>query len=418
MTAREFYDILSELRTDRDQELVTVTGGEKTGWKLLLTDGKPAAVFTAGISGAANGAAATAAVGSGSANGAAASAAAGSGAASEAAEYTAGGSGAAGEAAASNVTDLHGDGMAAEQEDRNADPEMPANAVDILALPTQMLFREKLGHPKHLVVCGAGYVGQGVIRLGRFLGWRVTAIDDRIDFCRLAEKAGADETIADDFTAALRSEAISYDLDTYFVVVTRGHRFDRECLLEIMRHETGYVGMMGSRARSARMKQTLLEEGLPEEMQQRLHAPIGLKIGAQTPEEIAISIVSEILAVRPDTARNQIPEDVLEGIASGGEGRQVLATIVSRRGSTPRQAGTRMLIRRDRTTAGTIGGGCMEAEVIREALQLMAESRLERSTADTCPYKAEIFQVDLTGRTGAQADMLCGGAMDVLLEVL
>lgn len=390
MTAREFYDILSELRTDRDQELVTVTGGEKTGWKLLLTDGKPAAVFTAGISGAA----------------------------SEAAEYTAGGSGAAGEAAASNVTDLHGDGMAAEQEDRHADPEAPTNAADILALPTQMLFREKLGHSKHLVVCGAGYVGQGVIRLGRFLGWKVTAIDDRIDFCRLAEKAGADETIADDFTAALRSEAISYDLDTYFVVVTRGHRFDRECLLEIMRHETGYVGMMGSRARSARMKQTLLEEGIPEEMQQRLHAPIGLKIGAQTPEEIAISIVSEILAVRPDTARNQIPEDVLEGIASGDEGRQVLATIVSRRGSTPRQAGTRMLIRRDRTTAGTIGGGCMEAEVIREALQLMAESRLERSTADTCPYKAEIFQVDLTGRTGAQADMLCGGAMDVLLEVL
>ena len=377
MTAREFYDILSELRTDRDQELVTVTGGEKTGWKLLLTDGKPAAVFAADGSGAANG------------------------------------------AAASDRADHPGDGMAdAEQADRHADSEVSVSAADILALPPQMLFWEKLGHPKHLVVCGAGYVGQGVIRLGRFLGWRVTAIDDRIDFCRLAEKAGADETIADDFTAALRSEAISYDLDTYFVVVTRGHRFDRECLLEIMRHETGYVGMMGSRARSARMKQTLLEEGIPEEMQQRLHAPIGLKIGAQTPEEIAISIVSEILAVRPDTARNQIPEDVLEGIASGGEGRQVLATIVSRRGSTPRQAGTRMLIRRDRTTAGTIGGGCMEAEVIREALQLMAESRLERSTADRCPYKAEIFQVDLTGRTGAQADMLCGGAMDVLLEVL
>lgn len=404
MTAREFYDILSELRTDRDQELVTVIGGEKTGWKLLLTDGKPAAVFTAGGS---------------AADKTAASAAVGSGAADEAAEYAAGGSDAAGEATASNDTDLHRDGMAAaEQADRYADPEVPANAADILALPPQMLFCEKLGHPKHLVVCGAGYVGQGVIRLGRFLGWRVTAIDDRIDFCRLAEKAGADETIADDFTAALQSEAISYDLDTYFVVVTRGHRFDRECLLEIMKHETGYVGMMGSRARSARMKQTLLEEGIPEEMQQRLHAPIGLKIGAQTPEEIAISIVSEILAVRPDTARNQIPEDVLEGIASGGEGRQVLATIVSRRGSTPRQAGTRMLIRRDRTTAGTIGGGCMEAEVIREALQLMAESRLECSTSDTCPYKAEIFQVDLTGRTGAQADMLCGGAMDVLLEVL
>ena len=403
MTAREFYDILSELRTDRDQELVTVTGGEKTGWKLLLTDGKPAAVFAADGRGAANGAVEHAAD---------------RGAADVTAEHAAD-SGAANGAAASDRADHPGDGMAdAEQADRHADSEVSESAADILAMPPQMLFWEKLGHPKHLVVCGAGYVGQGVIRLGRFLGWKVTAIDDRIDFCRLAEKAGADETIADDFTAALRTEAISYDLDTYFVVVTRGHRFDRECLLEIMRHETGYVGMMGSRARSARMKQTLLEEGIPEEMQQRLHAPIGLRIGAQTPEEIAISIVSEILAVRPDTARNQIPEDVLEGISSGGEGRQVLATIVSRRGSTPRQAGTRMLIRRDRTTAGTIGGGCMEAEVIREALQLMAESRLEHSTADGCPYKAEIFQVDLTGRTGAQADMLCGGAMDVLLEVL
>lgn len=284
-----------------------------------------------------------------------------------------------------------------------------ADAGKILDMPGECLLRERLGHRKTLVVCGAGYVGQGVIRLGKFLGFRVLALDDRIDFAAAAKKAGAEQVFADDFAVSLRSGKIPFDEDTYFAVMTRGHRFDRECLLEIMKHPFAYAGMMGSRARSARMRQTLAEEGIPKEKAELLHAPIGVKIGAQTPEEIAVSVLGEIIqekAAHP--GKDVFPEEILSGIEEAGEGQCVLATITERRGSAPRRPGTRMLVRRDHTTAGTIGGGCMEAEVIREAAMLLADGESSQ----------EVFSVDLTGRTGEEADMLCGGAMDLLLEVL
>lgn len=283
------------------------------------------------------------------------------------------------------------------------------SADEIRMVPDEKLFRERLGHKKTLVVCGAGYVGQDVIRLGKFLGFRVLSLDDRIDFGKTAIHAGADEFYPDDFAISLTSDKIPYDEDTYFVVVTRGHRFDKECLLEIMKHDFAYAGMMGSRARSARMRQTLIEAGIPEKKEALLHAPIGLKIGAQTPEEIAVSIMSEIIEVKSEApGKDVFPEEILEGIEKYREGSCVLATIMERRGSAPRAAGTRMLVGKDRSCTGTIGGGCMETEVIREAMDIMMDP-------DT---QTEIFTVDLTGRTGKDADMLCGGAMDVLLEIL
>lgn len=288
-------------------------------------------------------------------------------------------------------------------------------AAHISALPEKDLLREKLGRRKTLVVCGAGFVGQDVIRLGRYLGCRVIAVDDRADFSKMAEKAGADLTLTDDFASALSSGKIPFDPDTWFVVVTRGHRFDKECLLEIMKHDFGYLGMMGSRARSAGMRQTLSEEQVPEEKISLLHAPVGLKIGAQTPEEIAVSIIAEIIEEKQKhPGKTVFSEDILQALSESEPGKAVLCTIIRRRGSTPRQAGVRMLVKGDRTTAGTVGGGCMEAEVIREAASMMAAAGLGISSGQ----ERQIFTVDLTGRSGQDADMLCGGAMDLLLELL
>jgi len=284
-----------------------------------------------------------------------------------------------------------------------------ADAGRILQLPDTSVLREKLGHRKTLVVCGAGYVGRGVIALGKFLGFRVLALDDRIDFAASARKAGADEVFADDFGTSLSSGKISYDEDTYFVVVTRGHHFDKECLLEIMKHPFAYAGMMGSRGRSARMRQTLTEAGIPKEKEELLHAPIGLKIGAQTPQEIAVSIISEILQEKAAHPGNDVfPEEILDGIGASAEGDSVLVTVVRRQGSAPRRPGTRMLLRKGDSNVGTIGGGCMEAKAIREAVMLMADGGIRQ----------ELFDVDLTGRTGEDADMMCGGSMKLLLEVL
>ena len=86
--------------------------------------------------------------------------------------------------------------------------------------------------------------------------------------------------------------------DHYFVCMTRGHRFDQECLLEIFKKSHAYIGMMGSKKRSFLVKKDLVEAGFAPELVESLHAPIGLPIGAQTPAEIALSVMSEIVKVR------------------------------------------------------------------------------------------------------------------------
>lgn len=285
-------------------------------------------------------------------------------------------------------------------------------------LPESALFRENMNPRPSIVVCGAGSVGQCVIRLARFLKWNVTAIDDRLDFCRLAEAAGADRTVLNDYETALSEDAL-YGKRNAFVIMTRGHRYDHACLQSIFSREEcpAYIGMMSSRARAARMRQMLKEDGFSDRSVQALHAPVGLAIGSQTPEEIALSIIAQIMQERSGQANDAGAEQadpnvvaaVLE-VLEHGRHPAVLATIVRCQGSTPRKAGARMLIRRGQPPVGTIGGGCMEAEVIREAEDLLLEA--------AAGVSARPVRVDLTGRSGRSADMLCGGAMDVLLQTI
>lgn len=236
-----------------------------------------------------------------------------------------------------------------------------------------------------LVICGAGHVSLALIRLGLLLGFSITVIEDRPFFADqarallLAEPAftgvsGDNQVICEAFAKALAREQGS--AHTYFIVVTRGHRYDLDCLRSIFTKSYAYAGMMGSRGRSARVRSLLLEEGFLKETVDALHSPIGLAIQAKTPEEIAVSILAEIIQVRAGKAL-QDPQDgsgmvltkeIRAAALEGGNMRRLLAVITSRKGSAPRTVGTSMVIFEDGRTAGTIGGGCMEAEVIREAL--------------------------------------------------
>ena len=91
---------------------------------------------------------------------------------------------------------------------------------------------------------------------------------------------------------------IPKDVDNYYVCMTRGHRFDLECLKEIYKRTFAYAGMMGSRKRSVLVRKDLEEAGYTKEQVQKLHSPIGLAIGAQTPAEIALSVISEIVQMQ------------------------------------------------------------------------------------------------------------------------
>ena len=151
--------------------------------------------------------------------------------------------------------------------------------------------------PLELIICGGGHVGQAVAAAGRFLSFNVTVIDDRAEFA--SRDKFLDEQIrlmADDFVAALKSLRITPA--SHIVIVTRGHRHDEICLQEVIAKPARYIGMIGSRRRTTTIRERLKREGVAPELLRQVHAPIGLDIGALTPEEIAVAILAEIVLVR------------------------------------------------------------------------------------------------------------------------
>lgn len=271
----------------------------------------------------------------------------------------------------------------------------------------QTVFCDCLGQEKQLVICGGGHVSTAIISIGKMLGFTVTVLEDRPYFADQARKIGADQVVCDSFAESLQQ--IPGDEDTYFVIVTRGHRYDQVCLEQILGKKYAYVGMMGSRKRVAALKETILEKGFSKEKVEELHSPIGLSIRAETPEEIAVSVMAEIIEVKNKAGRTEsLSSEMVKVLAEKGEQGKALATIVSRRGSAPRKVGTKMVIFPDGKTMGTIGGGCMEAEVIQQALGMLRAGKPE----------IKIYPVDMTSETAEDEGMVCGGSIDVLLELL
>jgi xanthine dehydrogenase accessory factor len=161
---------------------------------------------------------------------------------------------------------------------------------------TRLLF-EIARPPLELIVCGGGHVGLAVAQAGSFLGFRVTVIDDRAEF--VARDRFPDERIQlieNDFVPALQSLRITPA--SHLVIVTRGHKHDEICLQEVINKPARYIGMIGSRRRTTTIRAHLKRSGISEDLLRRVYAPIGLDIGAQTPEEIAVAILAEIIMIR------------------------------------------------------------------------------------------------------------------------
>ena len=274
------------------------------------------------------------------------------------------------------------------------------------------VFAELLGNEKKVVICGAGHVSMPVIEIAKMLGFRVTAIDDREQFVQNALEHGADEGICSGFEEALAG--ITGDPDTFFIIVTRGHMSDSECLLSIVSKPHAYVGMIGSHRKVGLVKQMLADNGIPQDVIDSVHTPIGLDIGAETPEEIAVAILAEIIEVKNKTRKSSgIPSDIIKALMSDERGPAVLATIVSKQGSSPRAAGTRMLVEEGGAITGTIGGGCAEATVIIYASEVLRNLKEKHEAVNPV-----IMHVDMTGKDVAESGMICGGAIEVLLEVV
>jgi len=158
------------------------------------------------------------------------------------------------------------------------------------------VFLEVVALPEELVIVGAGHIAVPLARMAKILDFRVTVVDDRSAFANPARFPDADRVIAADIEKTLADLRVGPR--TYLVLVTRGHALDQAALMQVIHQPAAYIGMIGSQRRVRAVFTHLRGMGVAEEHIQRLYAPIGLSIGAETPAEIAASILAELVAVR------------------------------------------------------------------------------------------------------------------------
>jgi xanthine dehydrogenase accessory factor len=150
--------------------------------------------------------------------------------------------------------------------------------------------------PATLLIVGAGHVGKALATIGDMCGFSVEIIDDRPEFANAERFPEADRITCGRFDEVLDRYPI--DSNTYVVCVTRGHKHDETSLRLVAPTDAAYVGMIGSIRRVGAVLKHLIEDGIDPRAVERVHTPIGLDIGAETPEEIAVSIMAEIIQVR------------------------------------------------------------------------------------------------------------------------
>ncbi len=159
------------------------------------------------------------------------------------------------------------------------------------------VFFEVMPSPPKLIVVGAGHIAVPLVTFAKILDFYVSVLDDRILFANRERFPEADEILVGDMAATLKGIPITPS--TYIVLITRGHKYDEPCLREIIHSPAKYIGMIGSKRRTKACFQRFREEEkIAEEIIQRVYAPIGLAINTETPEEIALSILAEIIKVR------------------------------------------------------------------------------------------------------------------------
>lgn len=264
---------------------------------------------------------------------------------------------------------------------------------------------------ERLILLGGGHIAQPLCTFAAALGFSVVVVDDRPSFANRSRFPEANDVLCDAFPNAIRQLKIQGS--DYVAVITRGHRWDADCLRAIVPGSMPkYLGMIGSKRRTTALLQLLEEEGLPGEKLSLIHTPIGLNIGALTIQEIAISIVAELIQCRRQ-GTNRHPkgtvmtsEDIdlaLLKFLAEDETPKALLLVYDSSGSTPVKPGAMMAINNNLQTAGTIGGGCSENAVLRDAYAMIGSSGHRTVT------------IDMSNDVAEEEGMVCGGRMKVFI---
>jgi len=175
-------------------------------------------------------------------------------------------------------------------------------AAELSTLPSTLLLFERIEGEPQLVVAGAGHVGASLARLAANVGYRVTLIDDRAEFVAPDLFSSPRDQQINLITAGSWAEAVRNSSGTgrgvSIAIVTRGHKQDEDCLRAALASNADYIGMIGSKRRTNIVLDKLRAEGFAEAQLRKVRAPIGLDIGAISPEEVALAILAEIVAER------------------------------------------------------------------------------------------------------------------------
>jgi xanthine dehydrogenase accessory factor len=177
----------------------------------------------------------------------------------------------------------------------------PKHDTGLVCGGTLDIFIEPVLPPALLYVFGAGHVAFNLYKTARNAGFDITVIDDRETYANRERFPDAREIIAEDFDHAMAR--VTPPENSFIVIVTRGHRDDMRVLRWAVQTSARYVGMIGSKRKTITVFRELVKEGIPEQLFERVHAPIGFDIGAITPEEIAVAITAELIAARRKVER-------------------------------------------------------------------------------------------------------------------
>ena len=258
--------------------------------------------------------------------------------------------------------------------------------------------------PERLIILGGGHVALQLCELAAKCDFRTIVCDDRPEFADRKRFAAAEDVLCGPFEDCLRSlQLTSFD---YAVILTRGHAHDGDCLRTILSGpEPAYTGMIGSRRKVSGLLDELRKEGFRKEKLDRICAPIGLRIGAVTPQEIAVSIMAQLIEYRrmQEYANGRICRDtdltpeIIRYLAEETEPRAV-ATVIETKGSTPRRAGAKMAVTAEGRIIGTIGGGGGEAVIIREARKMIGTGKYRMCFVDSLFYGLGSKCLDLLNR--------------------
>ena len=277
-----------------------------------------------------------------------------------------------------------------------SDTKLPVILDDVLV--------ERITTAPHLVLCGAGHVSVYTAKIAKMVGFKVTVIDERTDFANSERFPEADAIVNLPYREAL--EAIN-DPNTYYVIVTRGHKDDNLCLETILNKPYTYCGMIGSKSKVQIVFYDLIARGYPKEKLNTVHSPIGLSIGANTPEEIAVCIVGEMIQVKNDSDRGCEWDAALCDAIQSLRKPYAMVTLIDKKGSAPRSTGARMIVKKDGTIISSIGGGFGEYEA-----SVRTKEMLEHGPS-VMRYTCRMNNTD-----AAENGMVCGGTIDILIQIV